>query len=66
MNDPAEYQGLSHFLEHMLFMGTTKYPDESEYSEYMSANGGYDNAYTSEEVIGLGLRILGFRDPKDP
>jgi insulysin len=31
----------------MLFMGTKKYPDEAEYSEYISKAGGYDNAYTS-------------------
>ena len=24
--DPKEYQGLAHFCEHMLFMGTKKYP----------------------------------------
>ena len=31
--DPAERQGLAHFLEHMLFLGTDKYPqaDENEY-----------------------------------
>ena len=26
--DPPYLQGLSHFLEHMLFMGTEKYPEE--------------------------------------
>lgn len=30
--DPITSQGLAHYLEHMLFMGTTKYPDENEYS----------------------------------
>lgn len=30
--DPIEAQGLAHYLEHMLFMGTNKYPDENEYS----------------------------------
>jgi len=45
--DPIERQGLAHFLEHMLFMGTEKYPDQSEYSAYLSANSGRNNAYTS-------------------
>ena len=31
-HDPREFFGLAHFLEHMLFMGTEKYPDEKEYS----------------------------------
>lgn len=45
--DPKDRPGLAHFLEHMLFMGTEKYPNENEYSEFISQNGGYDNAYTS-------------------
>ena len=49
LNDPAGVDGLAHFCEHMLFLGTRKYPDKSEYSNFLSANGGYDNAYTSSE-----------------
>jgi insulysin len=45
--DPKPYFGTAHFLEHMLFMGSTKYPSENEYSEFISDNGGYSNAYTS-------------------
>ena len=26
LNDPPEAQGLAHFCEHMLFLGTKKYP----------------------------------------
>ncbi len=29
--DPKESYGLAHFCEHMLFMGTEKYPDENDY-----------------------------------
>lgn len=47
--DPIEAQGLAHFLEHMLFMGTSKYPIENEYSSYLSSHGGSSNAYTSQE-----------------
>ena len=39
--------GVAHFLEHMLFQGTSKYPSENEYSQYMQQNGGYNNAFTS-------------------
>jgi len=45
--DPRGREGLAHFLEHMLFLGTEKYPDSSEYKDFMSAHGGGDNAYTS-------------------
>ncbi|MBP6382806.1 MAG: insulinase family protein [Pseudomonadales bacterium] len=46
-NDPRTRQGLAHFLEHMLFLGTAKYPDPGEYQEFISAHGGSHNAYTS-------------------
>ena len=49
MSDPGDVQGLAHFLEHMLFMGTAKYPVENEYSAFLNAHGGYSNAYTAEE-----------------
>ncbi|KAI9295016.1 hypothetical protein K502DRAFT_316239 [Neoconidiobolus thromboides FSU 785] len=46
-NDPVELPGLAHFCEHLLFMGTEKYPKENDYSEYLAENAGYSNAYTS-------------------
>ena len=45
-NDPTDRNGLSHFLEHMIFLGSEKYPDEAEYQNHLSENGGYANAYT--------------------
>ena len=47
-NNPKEYQGLAHFLEHMLFLGSKKYPDEDYYADKISKNGGSSNAYTSQ------------------
>ena len=47
MSDPQDLPGLAHFCEHMLFLGTKKYPDENEYSKYLSENSGSNNAYTS-------------------
>lgn len=41
--------GLAHFCEHLLFMGTAKYPEENEYSSYLSKHSGYSNAYTAAE-----------------
>lgn len=49
-NDPPEFQGLAHFLEHMLFMGTEKYPSENGFNEFLSQHGGYTNAYTMDEM----------------
>lgn len=47
--DPDDLPGLAHFCEHLLFMGTEKYPSENEYSQYMSQHSGDSNAYTSAE-----------------
>lgn len=47
--DPPECQGMAHFLEHLLFMGSEKYPEENCYDAYMSKHGGSDNAYTENE-----------------
>ena len=48
-SDPAEFAGLAHFLEHMLFLGTEKYPASGEYQEFISSHGGSHNAYTAYE-----------------
>ena len=31
--NPDDIPGLAHFLEHLLFMGTAKYPEENDYSK---------------------------------
>ncbi len=46
-DDPAEYAGMAHFCEHMLFMGTEKYPNENEFFSLISDYGGMTNAYTA-------------------
>lgn len=46
-DDPRNRQGLAHFLEHMLFLGTEKYPEPDAYQAFISAHAGSHNAYTS-------------------
>lgn len=46
LSDPEEVPGLAHFLEHMLFLGTAKYPEENSYSTFLASNGGTSNAST--------------------
>ncbi|MCA8967339.1 MAG: insulinase family protein, partial [Planctomycetes bacterium] len=48
-SDPPGREGLSHFLEHMLFLGTGKYPGAGEYQQFISSHGGSHNAYTAFE-----------------
>jgi len=49
MSDPKNLPGLAHFCEHMLFLGTEKFPDENEYSKFLSNHGGSFNAFTSSD-----------------
>lgn len=48
-NDPKEYPGTAHFCEHMLFMGSQKYPEETEYWNFILDHGGSTNAYTAPD-----------------
>jgi insulysin len=49
IDDPADREGMAHFLEHMLFLGTKKYPESNDYGNFMQSNGGYNNAYTASD-----------------
>lgn len=49
MSDPDELPGLAHFCEHMLFLGTEKYPDENKYSQFLAQYAGRSNAFTSSD-----------------
>ncbi|XP_046617809.1 nardilysin-like [Neodiprion virginianus] len=48
-SDPSEIPGMAHFLEHMVFMGSEKYPQENDFSSFVSKHGGSDNASTGYE-----------------
>ena len=48
-SDPVDMPGLAHFCEHMTFLGTKKYPEEDEFSNFLATNGGSSNAYTDSE-----------------
>ena len=46
---PVGLVGLAHYLEHMLFLGSEKYPAESHYKTLISMHNGRCNASTSPE-----------------
>ena len=48
-SDPDSLPGLAHLCEHMLFLGTDKYPNEDEYTTYLERHGGESNAFTAHE-----------------
>jgi insulysin len=55
--DPPNRQGMAHFLEHMVFLGTQKYPNVSDFDTYLSTNGGLNNAYTARDRTNYHLEI---------
>ena len=57
MHNPENQLGLAHYLEHMLFLGSQKYPVINEYSKFMSQNGGYTNAYTAQDATVYGFEV---------
>lgn len=48
-HDPINRQGLAHFLEHMLFLGTDGYPEPTAYHDFIHQHGGHHNAWTGTE-----------------
>jgi insulysin len=49
VHNPSNLEGLAHYLEHLLFLGTVKYPDENTYNKTLAEHGGRSNAFTAHE-----------------
>lgn len=49
--------GISHFLEHMMFKGTKKRPHAKNISEELDGIGGEYNAFTSKEQTGYWVKV---------
>ncbi|XP_067928601.1 insulin-degrading enzyme-like [Watersipora subatra] len=49
LSDPTDLPGLAHFCEHMMFLGSKKYPGENMYTDFISSHGGATNAFTGRE-----------------
>lgn len=66
-NDPIETPGLAHFVEHLLFMGSGKFPSESDFAKYVGERGGEYNAFTSHDrtVFGFCLNHEGLEGGLD-
>eukprot|EP00126_Sphaerothecum_destruens_P011640 Sdes_comp20939_c0_seq1m18464 len=56
-SDPEDYLGLAHFCEHVLFMGTQKYPEENDYQKFLASHGGLSNAYTADEETNFHFQV---------
>ena len=55
-DEPPGQSGIAHFLEHLMFKGTTNFPDDT-YSQTISRLGGTENAFTSYDYTAYFQRI---------
>lgn len=55
--EKKEINGISHFLEHMLFKGTLKRPSSKDVAETIEKIGGVFNAFTSTEYTGYYAKV---------
>lgn len=63
-HDPENMPGLAHFVEHMLFLGSTEYPDALQADALLAQADGYRNAYTAPLYTNYQLQAneSGFED----
>ncbi|CAD6592028.1 MAG: Insulinase (Peptidase M16) [Alectoria sarmentosa] len=62
-SDADDMPGMAHAVEHLLFMGTKKYPKENDYNEYLSAHSGYSNAYTAATETNYYFEVAASTEP---
>ena len=55
--EPERLGGASHFIEHLLFKGTTRRPSAKEIAETIEGMGGVMNAWTDKEVTCYWARV---------
>jgi len=66
-HEPESRPGLAHFLEHMLFIGTEKYPEVDSFQNFITGNGGSSNAYTAQDHTNyfFDIQTSGFNEGLD-
>ncbi|TRW49374.1 hypothetical protein FM042_00435 [Aliidiomarina halalkaliphila] len=48
-HDPDDAPGVAHFLEHILFLGSERWPDPEAFGQFVQQHGGHYNAWTGTE-----------------
>lgn len=56
-DDPEEFPGMAHFVEHLLFLGTKTYPQEEEFMRSIRERGGECNASTTRDRTVYGFSV---------
>lgn len=58
VDESKQINGLSHFLEHMMFKGTKKRPSTLAIAQELDSIGGQYNAYTHKEYTAYFIKVL--------
>ncbi|KAF3396235.1 A-factor-processing enzyme [Penicillium rolfsii] len=65
-SDQDDMPGMAHAVEHLLFMGTKKYPKENAYNQYLAAHSGSSNAYTAATETNYFFEVSATGDSSAP
>jgi len=57
LDNPRNQQGLAHYLEHMLLMGSKRYPQPDNLAEFLKKHGGSHNASTASYRTAFYLEV---------
>jgi len=55
--ETKDLNGISHLLEHLLFRGTKSWPEPSSISRELDRVGGFYNAFTDKEILGVIIKV---------
>jgi len=64
-NEPPGVMGISHFIEHMLFKGSPRYPSYLDISKTFDANGISFNAFTAKDMTAYHYKFLAREENMD-
>ncbi|WP_216782733.1 pitrilysin [Candidatus Profftia tarda] len=57
LDDPNSQLGLAHYLEHLVLMGSKRYPKVDDFSEFLQKHGGRHNASTASYRTAFYLEV---------
>lgn len=63
-HDPDAHPGLAHFVEHMLFIATEKYPEVDGFTDFVHTHGGTYSAYTATDRTTYHFQLKADRLPE--
>ncbi|MFV7771633.1 insulinase family protein [Shewanella marisflavi] len=57
MSSPGKLQGLPHLLEHIIFLGSEKYPKTNDWHQFVSKHSGWSNGSTQSDLTRFHFQV---------